>query len=80
MSNERVGAKGIAVWDDHRNSSRVFPVSPQDVANAERALAAFKASQPDLYAWVARGAPTPTEAQHVAWFGGSYKAARARKK
>ena len=79
MSTDRLGAKGIAVWDERRNSSRVFPVSQEDVENAQTALARFKASQPDLYEWVASGAPNLTEGQHVAMFGEQYRATRSKK-
>ena len=79
MSNGLVGRKNVAIWDEHRNSSRVFPVPPDALPNALDALARFKASQPDLYAWVASGAPTLTHGQHVAMFGESYKAQRSKK-
>lgn len=78
-ANGLLGRKNVAVFDEHRNSSRVWPVPPTALPEAESALAAFKRSQPSLYEWVARGAPNLTEAQHVETFGESYKATRARK-
>jgi len=74
-----LGRKNVAVFDERRNSSRVWPVTEEDVENAARALAAFKTSQPDLYGWVASGAPRLTHGQHSALFGEPYKATRSRK-
>ena len=79
MSNERIGAKNIATWDERRNSSRVFPVSPQDVDNARNALHRLRITDPALVEWIEAGHPTLTEAQHVEQFGEPYRAARARK-
>ena len=77
--NTLVGRKNVAVWDERRNSSRVFPVPPDALPNALAALARFKASQPDLYAWVAGGAPNLTHGQHMALFNEPYRATRSRK-
>ena len=74
-----LGRKNVAVFDEHRNSSRVWPVPPTALPEAEEALARFKASQPDLYKWVADGAPLLTHSRHVALFGEPFKATRARK-
>ena len=74
-----LGRKNVAVFDEHRNSSRVWPVPPTAVPEALEALARFKASRPDLYGWVASGAPLLTHGRHEALFGEPYKATRSRK-
>lgn len=79
MSNERVGAKNIAVWDERRNSSRVFPASPQNVENALAALHRLRITDPALVEWIEAGHPTLTEAQHLEHFGEPYRAVRSRK-
>jgi len=71
--------KNLVVWDEHRNSSRVFPVPPNARPEAEAALAEFRRSKPALYAWVAEGAPRLTESAHLARFGEPYRAARAKR-
>jgi hypothetical protein len=74
-----LGRKNVAVFDERRNSSRVWPVPPTALPEAEAALAAFKRSQPDLYEWVASGAKNLTHGQHVATFAEQYHATRSRK-
>lgn len=68
-----------SVWDEHRNTSRVFPVTEQDVENARRALARFHAESPALVQWLRDGHPTLTEAEHVARFGEPYRGVKARR-
>jgi hypothetical protein len=60
-------------WDEHRNTSRVFPVPPGAVEAADRALRAWTRENPKHAAWVAAGAP-PINSQedHVEWFGEPY--------
>lgn len=65
-------------FDERRNTSRTFPVPPEALPNARRALAAFKRDNPELYAWIADGAPRLTEAEHVARFGVPYDGKRRR--
>jgi len=67
-----------AIFDERRNSSRVFPVPPDALPNALRALAALRREQPALVAWLEDGHPSLTDAEHVARFGESYKGVRAR--
>jgi hypothetical protein len=74
-----LGRKNVAVFDEHRNSSRVWPVPPTALPEAEVALALFKRNQPDLYGWVASGAPLLTHGRHAALFGEPYKATLTRK-
>jgi hypothetical protein len=57
------------VWDEHRNTSRVFPVSPDALPAALKACAGI---EPALRRWVEDGHPTLTEAEHVQRFGESY--------
>ena len=71
--------KQSVIWDEHRNSSRVFPVPPTALPEAVAALAAFRRTQPRLYEWVAQGAPTLTDAEHLARFGAPYEHRRSRK-
>ena len=79
MSTDRLGAKGIAVFDERRNSSRVWPVSPLDVENATKALASFRSSDPALHAWISDGAPRLTHDDHFARFGEPYRATRSKR-
>jgi hypothetical protein len=74
-----LGRKNVAVFDEHRNSSRVWPVPPTALPEAEAALEAFKRSRPDLYEWVASGAPNLSHGQHLSLFGETFKAVRAKK-
>ena len=74
-----LGRKNVAVFDEHRNSSRVFPVPPTALPDALDALARFRASQPDLYGWVASGAPLLSHGRHEEIFGEPFKATRSRK-
>jgi hypothetical protein len=65
-----------AVFNEKRNTSRVWPVPPDALPNALSSLAAFRRSDPALYAWVAEGAPRLSEAEHVERFGEPYKKRR----
>lgn len=77
--NGLVGRRNVAVWDDRRNSSRVFDVPPHALEDAERALAQLRRSEPLLVAWLEAGAPPiHSEADHVRWFGTAYADKRAR--
>jgi hypothetical protein len=64
--------KQHAHFDEHRNTSRVWPVTPQDGENARRALASFRRDHPELVAWIEAGAPRLTAAEHYARFGEDY--------
>ena len=74
-----LGRKNVAVFDEHRNSSRVWPVPPTALPEAEDALSSFKKSQPDLYEWIESGAPLLTHSRHEAIFGETFKGTRTRK-
>lgn len=71
--------KQTSRWDEHRNTSQVFPVPPDALPTALRALEQFKRGNPELYAWVAEGAPAMTEAEHLARFGEPYRTTRTRR-
>ena len=58
-----------AIFDEHRNSSRVFPVPPDALPNAMRALAALRSDYPELVAWIEEGAPNLTAEEHYERFG-----------
>jgi hypothetical protein len=66
-------------FDEHRNSSRVFPVPPNALPDARRALARLHREEPALVAWLEDGHPTLTEAQHLERFGEPYSGARSRR-
>jgi hypothetical protein len=65
-------------FDEHRNTSRVWPVTEQDAENARRALAAFHRSNPALVKWLEDGHPRLTDDEHVARFGESYSGVKSR--
>jgi hypothetical protein len=69
-----------SVWDERRNSSRVWPVPPGAVDDAERALKRWQAEEPAHVQWILDGYPTLTDAEHVARFGVAYQATRTRRK
>lgn len=68
------GRRNVAVFDDRRNTSRVFRPPPHALAEARDAIARWAASNPAHAAWIAAGAPTMTEAEHASRFGESYRA------
>lgn len=70
---------GSAVWDDRRNTSRVQKVPPHALPEALDALARFRRAHPAHAAWIAEGAPTLTDDEHVRRFGEPYKTTRARR-
>lgn len=67
-----------AIFDERRNSSRVFPVPPDALPNARRALAGLRRDYPELVAWIEEGAPRLTAEQHYARFGEPFASHRAR--
>lgn len=67
-------------WDQRRNSSAVIPPAPDALANAQRALRAFRESYPALVAWIEDGHPRLTDAEHVARFGVPYEAPKRSKR
>lgn len=69
-----------ARFDERRNSSRVFPVPPDALPNALRALAGLRGEYPELVAWIEEGAPNLTAAEHYARFGEDYDRPRKRTK
>lgn len=66
-------------YDEKRNTSRVWPVTPQDGENARRALAAFRRDYPELVRWLVDGHPRLTDAEHVERFGAPYSGVRTRR-
>src|SRR5690348_16882651 len=69
-----------AIFDERRNSSRVFPVPPDALPNAMRALAGLRRDYPELVSWIEEGAPRLTAEEHYARFGEDFarKPRRAR--
>ncbi len=62
-----------AQFDEHRNTSRVFPVEPNALPNALHALETFARQHPEHARWITDGAPPLTDDEHVARFGEPYK-------
>lgn len=73
-ASERAGRRGLVTWDEHRNTSRVWPVSPDALPAALRALEQLRVDEPALCAWIEEGAPTLTDAEHVERFGEPFTA------
>lgn len=65
-------------FDERRNTSRVFPVPPNALPDARRALAQLRRDDPALVQWIRDGYPTLSEAEHVARFGGAYSGSKRR--
>jgi hypothetical protein len=63
-------------FDEHRNTSRVWPVPPDARRDAVKALATL---DPALRRWIEDGHPNLTDAEHRARFGEPYNAPRPRK-
>ena len=61
------------VWDDHRNTSQVFPVPPGAVEDALAAMERLRRDDPALVRWLMDRHPTLTEAEHLERFGAPYK-------
>lgn len=70
---------GTATWDERRNTSRTGTVPPHAVAEALDALRWFRHAHPEHAAWIADGAPTLTDEDHVRRFGESYQSTRRRR-
>ena len=63
-----------ALFDEHRNSSRVFPVPPTALPDAMRALAAYRRDHPEMYAYIEAGSPPIlSQDDHIRWFGRPYE-------
>ena len=65
-------------FDEHRNTSRVFPVAPGSGGAAVDAMRRWAAANAAHAQWIRDGYPTLTEAQHLAIFGEPYNAKRLR--
>ena len=72
--------KQTSRWDEHRNTSQVFPVPPDALPNALRSLAALRRDQPALVQWLADGHQTLTEAEHLERFGEPYRGIGSRRR
>ena len=79
MAEKRIYAGAAGRWDERRNTSQVFPVPPDALPNALRALAALRRDQPALVQWIEDGHPTLTEAEHLERFGEPYRCVRSRR-
>jgi hypothetical protein len=67
------GRKNVAVYDERRNTSRVFPVAPGALEAALAACARFRAEHPAHAQWLIDGHPTLTEDEHIRRFGSRYQ-------
>jgi len=70
---------GSYVWDEKRNTSRVWPVPPDALPTALRELARWRDRNDAHARWIADGYPTLTEREHLERFGEPYRAARSRR-
>jgi hypothetical protein len=68
-----------AGFDERRNSSRVWPVPPNALPDARRALDLFRRDYPELVTWIEEGAPRLTAAEHYARFGEDYGGGRGKR-
>jgi hypothetical protein len=76
--SDLVGRKNVVIWDEHRNTSRVFPVPPGALDAAAAALARFRIDSPAHAEWIESGHPTLSDDEHVSRFGEVYDGARSR--
>ena len=66
-------------FNEHRNTSRVWPVPPTALPAAKRALESLRRDDPALVQWLADGAPNLTHEEHLRRFGVPYQSVRARR-
>jgi hypothetical protein len=66
-------------FDERRNTSQVFPVPPNALPDARRALVILRREHPELVRWLLDGHPTLTEAEHVDRFGGPYNGVKRKR-
>ncbi len=67
MANDKpIPRQGAFIFDEHRNTSRVWPVPK---GSAEIALRALRTIDPALREWIEDGHPTLTETEHMQRFG-----------
>jgi hypothetical protein len=78
-SSGLVGRRNVAVFDQRRNTSRVWAVPPTARPDAMRALERLRHDDPELVSWIEAGAPRLTDAEHVARFGEPYAASLSRR-
>ncbi len=62
-----------AGFDEHRNTSRVFPPPPGAVTDALKASLAYQKRYPEHARWLLGGHPSMTEDEHFDRFGCYYK-------
>jgi hypothetical protein len=65
-------------FDEHRNTSRVWPVPPQVIDAARRSQAVYERTKPPWYRWIIAGCPELTPEQYAA--GGGLHAPKARRR
>lgn len=75
----QVGRRNVAVFDERRNSSRVFGVPPDALPNALRALERLRRDDPELVSWIEAGHPLLTHDEHVRRFGVPWAATSTRR-
>jgi hypothetical protein len=66
-----------SVFDERRNTSRVWPVPPDALPTALKAL---RTLDPALRRWIEDGHPRLTDDEHRARFGEPYRATRSTAK
>lgn len=60
-------------WDEHRNTSQVFPVPPGSLERALASLEYLREHDPALVAWIEAGHPNLSEQDHLQRFGKPFK-------
>jgi hypothetical protein len=73
VTESAIPRQGGFVFDERRNTSRVWPVPPEALDQARHA---FNRIDPTLRRWLLDGHPTLTEAEHVERFGAAYDTTR----
>ena len=74
-----VGRRNVAVFDERRNSSRVFPVPPHALRDAVRALEQLRRDDVELVSWIEAGAPRLTHDEHRRRFGADWAPSSSRR-
>lgn len=79
MSRERrTFAGGAGQFDEHRNTSRIWPVPPEAIEAAKRSQRRYEREQPAWYRWIIAGCPELTPEQYAAEGGAHAPKARRR--
>lgn len=78
-SETAIPYQGAPRFDEHRNTSRVWSVSPGAADDADKAIRRWAAENPAHAKWITDGYPTLTDDEHVVRFGESYATTRRKR-